>query len=360
MISEFDRINLLLRGEARSNSDALDTFPGADPAIAPAHGTVSESVLNSTQHDSPNDTSQTTQPPLPPDAVIDLALRSLGVSQALTLLHDSWDPSTSSAPYNIVPSGDNTTWLDNSSLCEGDAVDLFAARRGNTRREAARELNDALQANENNENEWMLPETEAGMQPEFPVNCPLECLPKTLQDYAKASLHVDAGPAVIAAAAVISAASAALGAGIVVESLHDKHTYGNLYFLIGASSGSHKSSIAQRAFEPIYGFERKARQKLNQGRGKAKAHLDLMDIEIRGLLVEGKDETEEARERRLEKLAEAEAKKEGLLEAKTPPCLIVGDVTAPKLADLMSQNGGCDGEHRARCQGDCLRGGWTT
>jgi hypothetical protein len=170
---------------------------------------------------------------------------------------------------------------------------------------------------------------------------PSACLPSPYREIAEETARITQTPIVLAACCMLGLLSSAIGRGLKVESGPGRTTYGNLFLLLTAESGSGKSVIYGQIFAPFLSFEQQrqadwkkevrprliakkevAERQLKQQRNKKEPHEP-------GFTVEDSIETIVRLIRKIEDI-------ERELEANR---LYTENVTVEKLAVLLEANG---------------------
>jgi hypothetical protein len=138
--------------------------------------------------------------------------------------------------------------------------------------------------------------------PEFP----LDTLPDTFRKPVEELMRHYRVPALLPATCALVINSVALGRGVVTRS-NVRRTYGNLYAIIGAQSGSGKTPPYDDLMVPLMNLQKDSLKefKTNQ-KPRAEAELKLLDSEIHALTKhrKGSKKFSEAEDNRHEKLAE--------------------------------------------------------
>jgi hypothetical protein len=136
----------------------------------------------------------------------------------------------------------------------------------------------------------------------------------------------------------LSTFSAALGKGLVVQSGRQRETRGNLYILLGVSSGIGKSEVFRDMLEPVLSFERNLHDWWSQEPSvRARAGEELLKAQMSALrLVFRRVPMSAVAIFRL--LKDAEGKRLVCSRYTNPPCLLADDATSEALADLMSRS----------------------
>ena len=170
---------------------------------------------------------------------------------------------------------------------------------------------------------------------------PLHCLPPEAQAMAEAICRSVRVPASLAGPAVLGVLSAAIGAGLEIQSGPGRTCRANLFLLLSAESGSGKSEAIRHAAEPLYQYEAET---LDAWRAEMlpglKAEAEILQAEIGRLKKSagsesGAAEREEIRAQMQAKLAALATVEKGM----RPPVLCVEDVTTEKLPAMLSRPG---------------------
>lgn len=265
----------------------------------------------------------------------------IGVNQLLYVLYDkSIDLNASSsisAWHNIVVSDDNLAWIDNGTAKNGTAYDLMEAIYLTDAKGEVQKMMRIIRDDENGDAQTLL-DTDSLDSSE--AKFPLERLPTKLREMAEGIMEMEGVPAVMAACAVMGAASASLGNGIEIESKADKTAYGNLFFLLDAPSGVGKSGTSERAARPLREFEKANNVKRQQQRKQLAAEIKKQERTLNTV-----DDDEGVGQIELDRL------REELEQLKRPNCFIVGDTTTEKLASICADNGGATASFSGEARG---------
>lgn len=179
-----------------------------------------------------------------------------------------------------------------------------------------------------------------GTDDDTPKPFPLDCLPPVAADMARAIVHTERTPIILAGCCVLGIVSASIGAGIEVKSGPNRTSRANLFILAGGESASGKSETFRHAAQPFFDFEKGMFEKWKaETLPGLQAEADLLESEIRKLTsAKGKIKTGVERE---ELRADLQAKKKALADIKEKinwPRLTCEDVTSEKLAVMLAQN----------------------
>ena len=184
------------------------------------------------------------------------------------------------------------------------------------------------------------PETPEGSDG-APAAFPLHCLPPDAQAMAEGICQAVRVPASLAGPCVLGILSAAIGAGLEVQSGPKRTSRANLFIMASAESGSGKSEVVSQAAAPVYEFERELleRWKADVLPG-AKAEVEMLQAEIGRSKktvapVENGEKRNGIRAQLQTKLAAVAVAEEAL----RPPVLCVEDVTTEKLVPMLSRPG---------------------
>jgi hypothetical protein len=162
---------------------------------------------------------------------------------------------------------------------------------------------------------------------------PIAVLPPTVRQMVEELAHVAAVPCALPACQALGIMSAALGAGLAIPSDREPTTFGNLYIIAAAESGTGKSLVFKPLMQPVFEHQEGLRAKTQSVHYALKAQLLLLkgtlkrveagkelfitDDMIAGL-IKRKEEIETALKRR--------------------PKTVCEDVTREKLQVLLAQN----------------------
>jgi hypothetical protein len=173
--------------------------------------------------------------------------------------------------------------------------------------------------------------------PEFP----LDALPDTFRKPVEELMRHYRVPALLPATCTLVINSVALGRGVVTKS-NVRRTYGNLYAIIGALSGSGKTPPYEDLMVPLMNLQKESLEecKTNQ-KPQTEAELKLSGAEIQRLLKHGKDsskfsEAEDCRHERLAELLQRKAELEDQLQYTGR--LWTEDFTSEALGILLANN----------------------
>jgi len=179
------------------------------------------------------------------------------------------------------------------------------------------------------------------IQPEIPepdAEFPLQCLPLPVAEMAQAIAITERMPASLAGCCALGILSAAVGAGLQVESKPGRFTRGNLYVVPSAESGTGKSEVFRHAVAPFLEVEKEMiEQWMESTSAELAAERDVLDAEIKrmtraaGKPNSNRDEIKAA-------LAEKKATLASVERRSHAPRLAVEDVTTEQLAVLLAAN----------------------
>jgi hypothetical protein len=134
------------------------------------------------------------------------------------------------------------------------------------------------------------------------------------------------------ACAALATVSASLGRGLAIPSDCKPKTYGNLYIVAGAESGSGKSLVFHEVLAPVVTYEGALQAEAKAARPKLEADLFNLDAYLRAVKL-GKVWLDDATLAAL-----LQQKKHIEMELRKQPRVISEDVTPPKQQVLLSQN----------------------
>ena len=171
----------------------------------------------------------------------------------------------------------------------------------------------------------------------------MQALPVAARDIIERGAEVMQVPPVLMAVCVLGALSAALGAGIAVQSAFGRKSYGNLYILAAASSGAGKSEAARLIYEVIHTLETELIRAHEQGvapRALARkitltSKAKKLSRSATGAVSEDEFESSPAE---LE-LAGVQTELKEIDEKLVEPRLIAGDATTEVLGVLLAKHG---------------------
>jgi hypothetical protein len=133
------------------------------------------------------------------------------------------------------------------------------------------------------------------------------------------------------------AVSASLGKGLVVQSGINRQTRGNLYVVIGATSGTGKSEVFRDMLGPLVSFE--ANLHLwwqTEASPRARAGNELLKAKISGIRSHARKRTPSLAHFRA--MQAAEQSRDLCQSYMEPPCLLADDATPEALAEVMSRS----------------------
>jgi hypothetical protein len=178
-----------------------------------------------------------------------------------------------------------------------------------------------------------------GVEGSDPARFPMECIPGIAGRIAPEIARVSAcRNEPLAAATVLGAVSAAMGASLEVVSGPSRRTRGNLFLMAVAESGTGKSETFKHAVEPMERLETEAMAEWEKNKQpELLCSLKIEEVRCKKLTAQAAGESDaELRKAHELELRQAEAACimfRKLLAAR--PYLKVGDVTREKLAELM-------------------------
>ncbi|MBU6399421.1 MAG: RepB family DNA primase, partial [Verrucomicrobia bacterium] len=173
-------------------------------------------------------------------------------------------------------------------------------------------------------------------KPSFPT----EVLPHVMADIVRAVARVTRTPEALAGCTALGVMSAAVGQRLVVRSLPDRVTRGNLFILASALSGTGKTEASQPVADTLFQFEAawiedwKQRQLPRLLAEKAAIDAKIKRLNARLARTNGGDD-DLLKPELEEGLRELEALKSKLME----PALTCEDVTSEQIARILDRNG---------------------
>jgi hypothetical protein len=169
---------------------------------------------------------------------------------------------------------------------------------------------------------------------------PIEAFPPAIRDFVKAVADSERLPVILPAAVGLSVASAAVGAGLMLQSGPNRTARANLFLLISARSGLGKSTAFELLTGPLRDYESKRiehwRTELAPGLQTEKR---ILEKEIANLEKQINPKTDE--HDRAQTKAEMQVKQATLgevVKCNRMPRLVTEDVTIETLPRLMEQN----------------------
>ena len=183
-----------------------------------------------------------------------------------------------------------------------------------------------------------VPDVDAAAPPS-PAPFPLDCLPAAARDMAAAIVAAERVPVSLAGPVVLGILSAAIGAGLEVQSGPARRTRANLFVAASAESGSGKSETMRHAAAPLLALERETLDRWRHDtlpRAKADARLLAADVKR---LEKAADKAldGESRATLRDELADKERQLAAAEAALQAPVFTVEDVTTEKLAVMLSR-----------------------
>jgi len=110
---------------------------------------------------------------------------------------------------------------------------------------------------------------------------PIKALPPMMRQMAQETSDVALVSVALPACAVIATVSASLGRGLAIPSDVDRETFGNLYVIAGAESGSGKSLTFKEVLAPVYAYQNDRRAEALKARPGLKAELFTLEATLR-------------------------------------------------------------------------------
>jgi len=170
---------------------------------------------------------------------------------------------------------------------------------------------------------------------------PTDCLPAAAGEMARAIAVAERVPESLTGCCVLGILSAAIGAGLQVQSGAQRMTRGNQFILGSGESGTGKSESFRHAARPLFEYEKEIIEQWRIGvLPGIQADKELIESEIAALKKGvGKNDAGLDREATRRKLEE---KKKRLLEIEVllqAPVLTCEDITTERLASLLSKRG---------------------
>lgn len=179
-----------------------------------------------------------------------------------------------------------------------------------------------------------------GVDDDAPQPFPLDCLPLSVADMARAIARTERTPETLAGCCGLGILSASIGAGLQVTSGPNRVTRGNLYLMASAESGSGKSETFRHMAKPFFDFERDLLESWKADTLPGlQAEADLLESEIHAL-TKGTVKSHSGVERE-EFRNDLAVKKKALADVREQlfaPRLCCEDVTSEKLAVMLAQN----------------------
>lgn len=162
---------------------------------------------------------------------------------------------------------------------------------------------------------------------------PIRALPPKMRQIVEETANVALVSVGLPACAALASISASLGRGLAMQSDVDRETYGNLYIVAGADSGSGKSVTFKTILAPVFECQAALRKKARDARPGANAEL----FHLQRALSKVKSDTASLNPDELTALLEriVAIKKE---LNKQEPSIVCEDVTPPALHRLLAEN----------------------
>jgi hypothetical protein len=162
---------------------------------------------------------------------------------------------------------------------------------------------------------------------------PILALPPIMRHMAKETAEVALVSVGLPACAALATVSASLGRGLAIPSDVDRETYGNLYIIAGAGSGSGKSVTFKGVLAPVFAYQTTLRAEALKARPGLKAQLFTSEKTIR------KANSEKACLDHNELAALIEQRDSIKMKLnKQEPAVVCEDVTPPALHRLLAEN----------------------
>lgn len=170
---------------------------------------------------------------------------------------------------------------------------------------------------------------------------PLDALPPTLALIASNVARSARVPERLTGPCVLGLVSAAIGAGLQVQSDSNRTTRGNLFLFVSADTGAGKSRSFELLAAPLLDHQhRQSKHWRTQTGPRLQAELSLLESDIAAIEKRaGKAQAEGDRERLCGELAYMLASKEELLARSHPPVMITQDITTERVAPMMAEQG---------------------
>lgn len=179
-------------------------------------------------------------------------------------------------------------------------------------------------------------------EPENPADdpFPVEVLPAVLRKMAEAIADVGGVPVAMSAPLVLAAASAAIGRGVRVKSLHGRETRASLYLMMGKQSGSGGSGAYRLAMGPLNGFQAAERRSFESGlKPQIEGEREAVQIDIEQGRKALKAATGDERQSTIDKLATARRRLAQIEKELHDPLFMADDGTPEGMANLLSMHG---------------------
>jgi hypothetical protein len=168
---------------------------------------------------------------------------------------------------------------------------------------------------------------------------PLDALPPTLALIASNVARSARVPERLAGPCVLGLVSAAIGAGLQVQSDTNRTTRANLFVLISAETGTGKSRSFELVAAPLLDHQRRLSERWRTQTGpRLQAELRLLERDIGEIEKRaGKAQTEADRERLCGELEYKLARKDELTARCHAPVIIAQDATTERLTSMMAE-----------------------
>jgi hypothetical protein len=169
---------------------------------------------------------------------------------------------------------------------------------------------------------------------------PVHCLPNPYQEMATEIARITQTPIALAGCSMLGLLASSIGRGLKVQSGNNRETYGNIYILASAGSGSGKSETSRYAFAPFREFEKSLSAKwADETEPRLKAEKEVKEGQIKQLKRKAEKADSETAEGFVEKLAKLNADIARIDKELLASRLSVENVTVEKLAVLLEANG---------------------
>lgn len=179
--------------------------------------------------------------------------------------------------------------------------------------------------------------TESAEKPQEPF--PLQYLGETLEAMGRAICETERVPASLAGCCLLGILSASIGARLQVQSAPNRTTWGNLYILPSADSGSGKTVTYKHAAEPLQQFEAEAINAWEQQeRPGFLAEQDLLKADMEALKKKQAGKDGMGRSEARQQMQDLKAKLQEVENALHAPALSCEDTSTERLAVLLAEN----------------------
>ena len=170
---------------------------------------------------------------------------------------------------------------------------------------------------------------------------PMDCLPATLVGLASGVARTARVPERLTGVCALGLVSAAIGAGLEVQSDPQRTTRGNLFLLVSAETGTGKSRTFELLAAPLLDHQEKLQERWRkESAPRIQSNFKILERELANLEKKAARATDPSERERLRAEHEYKtAEKNQLATCNIQPLLLVQDATTERLTAMMEEHG---------------------